>query len=288
MSDKKKNTKKKADTASKKSTDKSAANNEFAFESAHMLGKNMSFAASEAYKTLRTNLMFSFSGEEECRVVGLTSSFRGEGKSVTSLNLAYTLAEQKKKVLLIEGDMRLPTLARRLGFSASPGLSNLLVGLNTVTDAIQQFTVPMEDGEQITLDVVVSGDIPPNPSELLGSSRMQSLLKMLRSRYEYVLIDLPPVMAVTDATVTSKIVDGMIIIVRNNHAVRDALAETIRQLKLVNCNILGFVFNSAGDPSSGYYSGRYYRKRGYYGKNYYKNGYYLNSYYADNSGRKKK
>lgn len=288
MADNKTKTAKKASSAPKKSQPKKTARDEFSFESAYMIGKNMSFAASEAYKTLRTNIMFSFSGEEECRVVGLTSAFRGEGKSITSLNLAYTLAEQRKKILLIEGDMRLPTLARRLGFSTSPGLSNLLVGLNTVTDAIQQFVVSMEDGENIELDVIVSGDVPPNPSELLGSSRMQSLLKMLRSRYEYILLDLPPVTAVTDALVASKIVDGMIIIVRNNHAVRDALAETIRQLKLVDCHILGFVFNSAGDSSSGYYGGRYYRKRGYYGKNYYKKGYYLNSYYADNTGRKKK
>lgn len=236
-------------------------------ERENMIASNMSFAASEAYKLLRTNLLFSFSGSEECRVVGMTSSFRGEGKSLTSINLAYTLAETRKKVLLIEGDMRLPTLSGRLGLQASPGLSNLLVGLNTVREAIQHFDVPVEENETIRVNVLVSGDVPPNPSELLGSERMQSLLKGLKEHYDYIVLDLPPVTAVTDALVASKLVDGMVIVVRSNHAVRGALAETIRQLKLVNTRILGFAFNGAAESGGSYYKGKnYYRKNYYYQK----------------------
>ena len=255
---------------------------DMAYEAANMIGISMSFAASEAYKLLRTNIMFSFSGDERCRVVGLTSSFRGEGKSLTSLNLAYTLAEAKHKVLLIEGDMRLPTLSKRLRFNPTPGLSNLLVGLNTVSDAIQQYIVPIEDADAITLDVIVSGNVPPNPSELLGSQRMQSLIRTLRDRYDYIVLDLPPVTAVTDALVASRLADGMVVVVRNNVAVRDALAETLRQLQQVGTRILGFVFNGAGEGGPGYYySGRYYSRSKYYrgyGRNYYRSGYYSQGY----------
>lgn len=231
-----------------------------------MIASNMNFASAEAYKLLRTNLMFSFSGSNECRIVGMTSSFRGEGKSLTSINLAYTLAEARKKVLLIEGDMRLPTLANRLGLQSTPGLSNLLVGLNSVGEAVQPFNVAVDDGAVITVDVIVSGDIPPNPSELLGAERMQSLLKILREHYDYVVLDLPPVTAVTDALVASRLVDGMVVVVRNNHAVRGALSETIRQLKLVNAHILGFAFNGATESGSSYYKGKNYYKKSYYYK----------------------
>ena len=234
-----------------------------------MLADNMSFAASEAYKLLRTNLMFSFSGSEECRIIGMTSSFRGEGKSLTSMNLAYTLAEARKKVLLIEGDMRLPTMSSRLSLGATPGLSNLLVGLNSIGEAIQQFKVTVEEDATIKVDVLVSGDVPPNPSELLGSERMQSLLKVLRDHYDYIILDLPPVTAVTDALVASRLVDGMVVVVRGNHAVRGALDETIRQLKQVDTRILGFVFNGAVESGSGYYRGKSYYKKNYYKKSGY-------------------
>ena len=239
-------------------------------ERRHMIGANMNFASAEAYKLLRTNLMFSFSGSEKCHIVGMTSSFRGEGKSLTSVNIAYSLAEARKKVLLIEGDMRLPTLSNRLSLRASPGLSNLLVGLiNSVTETIQHFSEQVDDDEFITMDVIVAGDIPPNPSELLGSERMKALLDRLRERYDYIILDLPPVTAVTDALVASKLIDGMILVVRNNHAIRGALAETIRQLKLVNTRILGFAFNGAVESGSGYYrkgKGYYYKKNEYYQK----------------------
>ena len=227
-----------------------------------MIGPNMNFAAAEAYKLLRTNLMFSFTGASTNHVIGMTSSFRGEGKSLTAINLAYTVAEAEKKVLLIEGDMRLPTLSKRLGVYAKPGLSNLLVGLNTIGSAIQRFTANKE-GKEVSFDLIVSGDIPPNPSELLGSERMQTLLERLRERYDYVILDLPPVTAVTDAVVASHMVDGIVVVVRAEYAVRGALSDTMRQLNLADARILGFVFNGAAGGESKYY------KKGYYKKGYY-------------------
>ena len=231
-------------------------------EQKFMIGPHLSFAGAEAYKLLRTNIQFSFSEDttNEGKVIGVTSSIPGEGKSMTILNLAYTFAESNKRVLLIEGDMRLPTLANRLKLKQTPGLSNLLVGLNTVNDAIQHFSTAKEGTQPVTVDVIVSGTIPPNPAELLSSSRLESLLKVLKRNYDYIFLDQPPVTAVTDALITSDKTDGIIVVVRNNHAARSGLAETMRQLKLVDAHILGFVFNGAADDGRKYYKKGYYKK----------------------------
>ncbi len=233
-----------------------------------MIGPRLSFAAAESYKLLRTNIMFSFSDDTSTdgKVIGVTSSVPGEGKSITLLNLAYTFAESNKKVLLIEGDMRLPTLSNRLKLKSAPGLSNLLVGLNSINDAIQHFTTGKEGTKPATVDVIVAGTIPPNPSELLGSSRLESLLSILRKNYDYIFLDQPPVTVVTDALITSNYTDGTIIVVRNNHTNRGALAETMRQLKLVDARVLGFVYNGANDDSRKYYKRGYYKKKDYYYK----------------------
>ncbi len=232
-----------------------------------MIGPGISFAVGEAYKLLRTNLLFSFSGEQKCHVVGVTSSYRAEGKSVTSINLSYTLAQTQKRVLLLEGDMRLPTIAKRLGLESAPGLSNLLAGMSEIKQTIQTYTTETED-KTVSVDVLVSGDTPPNPSELLGSERMMQLLSLLRERYEYIIIDLPPVIAVSDPIVACKLVDGMIVIVRSEHSARDAVNETIRQLRQVDAHILGFVFNGAGEGGGSYYKGRRYYRKNYYRKYY--------------------
>ena len=253
---------------SSKNRNRSGVRADHAAERQFMIGANMNFASSEAYKLLRTNLLFSFSGSSECRIIGFTSSFSSEGKSITSINLAYTMAQSKRNVLLIEGDMRLPNLSKRLDLQASPGLSNLLVGMTTAGEAIQVFRSSDEEDNDVALDVLVAGDIPPNPSELLGSDRMVSLLEVLREHYDFIILDLPPVTAVTDALVACKLVDGMVVVVRSDRAVRGALAETIRQLRLVNAHILGFVFNGAQESGGGYY-----RRRGYY-KKHYKYSYY--------------
>lgn len=248
----------------------SSTNKSRQLERQFMIGDRLNFAAAEAYKLLRTNLMFSFAGDASHRVIGMTSALKGEGKSLTSINLAYTIAEADKKVLLVEGDMRLPTLAKRLNLHAKPGLSNLLVGLNAVATAIQAYKVETPE-KIISFDVIVSGDVPPNPAELLGTGRMRTLMEKLRERYDYVILDLPPVTAVTDALVASRLADGMVVVARSGHAVRGALAETIRQLRLAEAHILGFVFNGAGDSESRYY------KKGYYSK-------YYQSYQNDSYG----
>ncbi len=234
-----------------------------------MIGPNMNFAASEAYKILRTNVMFSFPNANEGHILGVTSSLRGEGKSLTSINLAYTYAEMGKSVLLIEGDMRLPTMANRLSLAEKPGLSNVLVGTDSVSLSMQNYRVMVGERE-VVFNVLVSGDIPPNPSELLASERTSNFLKRATEKYNLIILDLPPVTAVTDAIVASHLVDGMIVVVRSGHAVRGGLSETMRQLKLAGAHVLGFVFNGAGSGGGKYYKKGYYKK-GYYSSDYYGN-----------------
>lgn len=233
---------------------------DISLERQSMIGSNLNFAASEAYKLLRTNLEFSFTDDEEQKIIGITSSLKGEGKSITTINLAYTLAEAGKKVLLMECDMRLPSIAKRLDLKSTKGLSNLLVGKNSADEVIQEGVLSE------TMDVIPAGDIPPNASELLASKRMEYTLEYLAKYYDYILLDLPPVTVVADALVASKLVSGMVVVVRQDYVGRTALAETMRQLRYVNAKVLGFVFNSVDDNTLPY-NKKYYRK-GYYKDNY--------------------
>lgn len=227
-------------------------------EQKSMIGNKLNFAAAEAYKLLRTNLTFSFADEETNRIIGVTSSLKGEGKSLTSINLAYTIAETGKKVLLMECDLRIPTMAKRLKLKGKAGLSNLLVGMNSAYEVIQKEIL------QETLDIMPAGDIPPNASELLESSRMKYTLEKLSEYYDYIILDLPPVTAVSDALIASKLASGMIVVVRQGYASKGALAATMRQLQYANAKILGFVFNSVNDADTPYQ--KHYRKTYGYGK----------------------
>lgn len=239
---------------------------DIASEQQSMIGNSLNFAASEAYKLLRTNLTFSFTDDEEQKIIGITSSVKGEGKSITAINLAYTIAEAGKKVLLMECDMRLPTVSKRLNLQSNKGLSNLLVGMNSANEVIQEGVLSK------TMDVIPAGDIPPNALELLASGRMEYTLEYLSEYYDYILLDLPPVTVVADALVASKLVSGMIVVVRQDYVGRAALSETMRQLKYANARVLGFVFNSV-DDSILPYNKKYYRKGYYKGKYGYQYGY---------------
>ena len=219
------------------------------------IGDQMNFAASEAYKMLRTNLMFSFS-DTECKVIGVTSSVKSEGKSTTSINLAYTLGEQGYKVLLIEGDMRMPGISKQLGINPVPGISNLLSGMtNKVADVLRQKVFN-------NVDFIAAGESVPNPAELLGSNRMKATLDGLQKIYEYIIIDLAPVTVVSDPLVVSKYLKGMVLVVRHEVAEQKQVAEAVRLLKFSNVRILGFIYN-AYSGNSGAYSKKYYKSYGY-------------------------
>lgn len=236
---------------------------EIEYEKESMIGKRLNFAAAEAYKLLRTNIMFSLADDDrKQRVIGVTSSVKGEGKSLTSINIAYTIAETGKKVLLMECDLRLPTMAKRLNLPKTPGLTNLLIGMNNSDEIIHKDVLVKG------LDVIVTGSVPPNPAELLDSKRMEYTVERFSEFYDCVILDLPPVTVVSDALIVSKLTSGMIIVARQDYVTKSALAETVRQLKYANAKIMGFVVSDAHSERSPY-KGKYYKKYGYeYGNGY--------------------
>lgn len=209
------------------------------------LGENLSFGAAEAYKLLRTNLDFALPGSQHL-VLGVTSSIPGEGKSTTTINTAYTIAQTGKKVLLIEGDMRLSVLAKRLRVHTRPGLTNLLVGQCTGNEALQK------SGLNPNLWVMTAGDTPPNPAELLGSNPMEVTLKAMSEIFDVVIVDLPPVSAVSDALIISKHLDGVLVVVRQDYCTKSVLDDTVRQIRFAGAKILGFVMTDADTQKKGY------------------------------------
>ena len=227
-----------------------------------MIGAGISFAASEAYKLLRTKLQFSFAGEKDCRVLGVSSAMAGEGKSMSSVNLAYSLSQLNKKVLLIDCDMRRPSLATKLNLAKAPGLTNYLSGLSAFEELIQPCGLKHEEN---AFGVVTAGRNPPNPIELLSSEKMRKLLKALRNSYDYVILDLPPVGEVSDALAIAKETDGMLLVVRQNYCNGPLLASTVRQFEFVEARVLGVIFNAASEHS-GSYGKKYYKKYSKYNK----------------------
>ena len=223
------------------------------------LHKHLDFTATEQYKLLRANLEFTLPQDEKCHIIGVTSSMRGEGKSTTAINLSYVLAEKGSKVLLIDGDLRIPSVAKKMQISSVPGLTTLL--MNKSTD-VERFKSSLLDNWY----VIPAGDIPPNPSELLGSRRMGNLLASLKETFDYIVIDLPPVNIVSDALSVSQFISGMIVVVREEYTEKKELTHCMRQLSLSNVNVLGCVMNEARANGSSY--GKY-KKYKYY-KYYYK------------------
>lgn len=222
------------------------------------VGSDISFAASEAYKLLRTKLQFSFADEGECRIIGVSSALTGEGKSLSAVNLAHSLSQLNKKVLLIDADMRRPSVFAKLPVQKMPGLSNFLTGQNDLNSLIQPCGLP---GEERAFAVISSGRIPPNPMELLNSPRMAKFLSLLRQHYDYVIVDLPPVGEVGDALAVAKSIDGFLLVVRQNYCNRLALKDVVRQFAFVDSKILGVVYNATTEDGSNYgYGKRYYKK----------------------------
>ena len=230
-----------------------------------LMGSGISFAAAEAYKMLRTKLQFSFADDNDCRIIGLSSALSGEGKSLSAVNLAYTLSQLNKKVLLIDCDMRRPTLAEKLRIMKNPGLSNLLTGQVSMERLVQDCGLR---NEETAFHVITAGQNPPNPVELLSSAKMEKLLDDLRKMYDYVIIDLPPIGEVTDAMAMAKQIDGMLMVVRQNYCNRVVLAEAVQQFEFIDTRILGVIFNCTSEHTGKYgkkYYKRYYKR---YGKNY--------------------
>ncbi len=221
-----------------------------------LVGGDISFAAQEAYKLLRTKLQFSFTDSDSCKVIGMSSALSGEGKSLTAVNLAFSLSELDKRVLLIDCDMRRPTVSVKLPVRKSPGLSDFLSAQCGSNDIFQHCGIV---GYEDAFCVVSSGRNPPNPVELLSSDRMKHMIEQLREMFDYVILDLPPVGEVTDALAVSNLTDGILLVARQGHGNRPAFQSTVRQFEFVDARILGVVYNCATE-NTGTYSKRYYNK----------------------------
>lgn len=203
----------------------------------------------ESFRQLRTNFQFA-NVAGHAKSVLITSSVPGEGKSTTATNLAIAVAQTGKSVCLIDADLRRPMVNEYLGLDRSAGLTTALVGESRVDDLLQ----PWGDDN---LYVLASGQIPPNPSELLGSSEMRKLLTNLESSFDMIIIDAPPLLPVTDATVLSQHVGGVVVVVGAHTIRRNDLESSLRALELVSANVLGVVLNRTPSKSSDAYTYSY-------------------------------
>ena len=228
------------------------------------IGKNVSFTASEAYRMLRTKVQFSFADEKSCYVVGVSSALAGEGKSITSSNLAYSMAQLNKKVLLVDCDMRKPSIYTKLKLENAPGLSNYLTRQSLYEDILKEYS---DTDNRATFNVITAGNQPPNPVELLSSSRMARALEKFKTEYEFIVLDLPPIGEVTDAMAAAAHTDGMLIVSRMDYGDRNLLSDALKQFEFINARILGIVATCTTESSKGYGYSKY--GKGYY-KKYYK------------------
>ena len=207
-------------------------------------------AIAEAFRTFRTNLQF-LDVDNPPRVLVVTSSLPGEGKTTTAMNLALALAEAEHNVVLVDGDMRRPKLAEYFDLVGSVGFSTVLSGQTSLEEVLQKTRFP-------GLTILTSGAVPPNPSELLGSLAAQKVLNELRAGFDYVVVDSSPLLAVTDAAVLASDSDGVLVIARFGETKRDQLAHAVGNLKNVGARILGAVFTMTPARGNASYSYSYY------------------------------
>lgn len=214
------------------------------------------FAIKEAYNSVRTNLMFASKGQE-CPVFVVTSAQPNDGKSINCVNLAVSFAQAGKKVVLIDGDMRNPTVNRYLKLKSSGGLSEYLAGMEK---KVQVKRTNIEN-----LDIITGGSVPPNPAELLAGERMPALLDTLKESYECIFIDTPPVEVVTDASILIPYVTGYVFIVQSESSDLLVVQHAVAMMEQLGAPIAGFILNKVSPKKQGYYK-KYSRYNGYYYK----------------------
>lgn len=209
--------------------------------------------AAEAYRNLRMNLMFMSTKDEPIRTVLFSSPGPSEGKSTTAVNFAVMLARQGQRVLMIDADLRRPSLHRALDVLREPGLTNLLIGDAQPREAVRPNVLP-------NLDFLPSGPFPPNPSELLNSRSMAQILEDFEGRYDQVIIDSPPVLAVTDAAILAVHTDGAVLVLRSGETEQRTAERSVDQLRRLGVRVFGAVLNevSATSPDESYYLQYYY------------------------------
>lgn len=204
--------------------------------------------AAEAYRGLRTSILFS--SPEENKTLLFTSSNQSEGKSTTSANMAVAMAQNGARTLLIDVDFRRPVIHKVFKASQETGFSNLLVGAAELDDIIIHTDIP-------NMDVIPCGHIPPNPTELLGSESMKVYLNLLRDRYDKIIFDSSPVMSTADPVVLSTLVDEVVLVVKAGKSARDMVLNSVKKIQHVKANLIGAVLNGMAEGGSYYYYGHY-------------------------------
>lgn len=228
------------------------------------LHSNSPFVIKEAYNSIRTKLIFTGKGEK-CPIFAVTSSLASDGKSTNAVSLAVSFAMAEQRVLLIDADMRKPSVHRYFNLECKNGLSEILAGLTS--------EIKLRETNVQNLSILTAGQVPPNPAELLGSKQMDALLTYVRQYFDYVIVDTPPVNIVTDTCVFAEKITGYVIIAQSgkNH-IRD-LNDAIHSLREMNGNIVGMVLNDPENKAEAHYSyhyNKYYRYENYkyYGENH--------------------
>lgn len=238
-----------------KGNEKKAVSNE-------TLSDKSKFAIVEAYKSARSNIMFSLSAEDQ-KVFAVTSYSKGDGKSTVSSNLAISFSKMERKVLLLDCDLRRPNLHNIFKLENTIGLSNVIGKMAEFDDVVHRNVLPC-------LDVLTSGTIPPNPSELLYSPRFRKLVKHLYEEYDYIIFDTPPIGVVADALLLKDLIAGFVIVLRERATTHGDIQNLLESVKLADSKILGFIKVGCTGGNKGY------KKYGY-GKYYYYQYYYRDS-----------
>jgi capsular exopolysaccharide synthesis family protein len=212
--------------------------------------KNSKSPISEAFRTIRTNIEFS-SIDHKIKTILVTSTEPGEGKSVTVANLGVTMAMAGKRVLVIDSDLRNPTIHKIYEITNDDGLTNLLVNPDIKPTDILVSPYP-------NLYFLASGPLPPNPAELLGSQKIHQLFDTLKNEFDLILVDSPPVLAVADASILASYLDGVILVAASGQVSKDHILSARDQLQKVKANILGVILNKVPEGSGSYYNYYYY------------------------------
>ena len=224
----------------------------FKDKSKNVISGDSKFAIGEGYKIARTNLVFSLSAAES-NVVAFTSWSKGEGKSTATANLAISFSKMDKKVLLIDADLRRPNVHNLMKLQNSAGLSEVIGKFKSFDEVINRDVLPY-------LDVLTSGSIPPNPSELLASQNFSAMLEVLRKDYDYIILDTPPVGVVADALILKDLVAGYVVVVREKFTTHGDIEKALQSIRLADSKVLGFLKVGCAASERKYSKGQY----GYY------------------------
>lgn len=222
-------------------------NNKKSKENEIIIKTNFKNITSESYRKLRTSFEYS-SIDKDIKTLVITSSESGEGKSTVCCNFAYVMSQSEKKVLIIDCDLRRPSIHRKLKISNNEGLTNYLIGKSNLKNIINNVCK--------NLDVITAGEMPPSPADVLGSNKMQEFIREIEEDYDLIILDTPPVRAVTDGQVLAGKVDGTLFLVRAEKTKLDSINKGYKELEKVNANVIGIVINGESvDRKDAYYYG---------------------------------